>query len=77
MTGLNENAEYVIRIEGCVPEGLTDRVGPVTIESRPNGAALITTLSGIVVDQAALVGLVRYLHGLGVILLSVERKSRD
>ena len=32
-----------------------------------------TTLSGDVADQAALVGLVRHLHGLGIVLLSVEQ----
>jgi hypothetical protein len=32
----------------------------------------VTTFSHIVMDQAGLVGLIRHLHGLGVVLLSVR-----
>jgi hypothetical protein len=41
------------------------------------GDRLTTTLSGIVTDQAGLLGLIRHLHGLGIVLLSVERIARQ
>lgn len=33
----------------------------------------VTTLSNIVMDQAGLVGLIRRLHGLGIVLISIRQ----
>jgi hypothetical protein len=33
----------------------------------------VTTFSNVIMDQAGLVGLIRRLHGLGVVLLSVRQ----
>lgn len=33
----------------------------------------VSTLSNIVMDQAGLVGLIRRLHGLGIVLLSIRQ----
>lgn len=78
MSHLDEKAHYTIRIEGAIDDALAGWFGPVQIECRPSAhGQTITTLSGAVVDQAALVGLVRHLHGLGIVLLSVERNWRD
>lgn len=36
----------------------------------------VTTISNIVMDQAGLVGLIRRLHGLGIVLLSVQQTEK-
>ncbi len=74
MAGLDQPAEYVVRVHGRIDGSLADWLGPVDVASADAGGdAGITTLSGIVTDQAGIVGLIRHLHGLGIVLLSVER----
>ncbi|MFO7633981.1 MAG: hypothetical protein R6W76_15655 [Caldilinea sp.] len=74
MSRLGQTTHYTIRIQGGVDDTFADWFGPVEIERGSDaGGQPVTTLSGDVVDQAALVGLVRHLHGLGIVLLSVER----
>ena len=76
MTHPDPHAQYVIQIEGRIDESLAGWLGPVDIASVVEGSGrTVTTLSGIFTDQAGLVGLIRYLHGLGIGLLSVERVS--
>jgi hypothetical protein len=70
----SQMTHYTIRIKGTVDDTFADWFGPVEIECSADAKGqIVTTLSGDVVDQAALVGLVRHLHGLGITLLSVER----
>jgi hypothetical protein len=33
----------------------------------------VTTISNVIMDQAGLVGLIRRLHGLGIVLLSIRQ----
>ncbi len=74
MSHSSQVAHYTIRIEGAVDDTLADWFGPMAIECCTDAhGRIVTTLSGDMVDQAALVGLVRHLHGLGITLLSVER----
>jgi hypothetical protein len=76
MSHLDENAGYKIRVEGSVDASLVDWFGPMLIVSADGDelmAERITTLSASNIDQAALVGLIRHLHGLGIVLLSIER----
>ncbi len=77
MSHLDQPAQYVIKVNGRVDEGLADRFGPLRIDTDAGGAedavGVVTTLSGLAADQAALVGLIRHLHGLGIVLLSVQR----
>ncbi len=76
MPHLDQKARYVIQTEGDVDASLVDWFGPVEIASvEREGGEAITTLSGIVADQAGLVGLIRHLHGLGLVLISIERVS--
>ena len=73
MSHLDQPAAYGITVEGCVDETLVGG-GPVAIPSVvEDGDGAVTVLSGIVTDQAGLVGLIRHLHGLGIVLLSIER----
>ena len=59
---------YQIRIEGHLGRQWTDWFGGLTITLEENGDTLLT---GPVVDQAALYGLLRKVRDLGMPLLSV------
>ena len=61
---------YQIRIKGHLGRQWTDWFGGLTLTLEDNGETLLT---GPVVDQAALHGLLRKVRDLGVPLLSVSR----
>ena len=61
---------YEIRIKGHLDDRWADHFGGMTITLEENGD---TFLSGPVVDQAALHGLLRKVRDLGMLLLSVNR----
>jgi|SRR6266699_1067972 hypothetical protein len=61
---------YQIRIQGQLGREWTDWFGGLTIRLTDNGETLLT---GPLVDQAALHGLLRKVRDLGVPLLSVNR----
>ena len=65
---------YHIRIKGHLGSGWTDWFGGLTLTMEDNGDTLI---SGPVVDQAALHGLLRKVRDLGVPLISVIRMKPD
>ena len=73
---LNPNADpsqptvYQIRIKGHLGRGWTDWFGGLTITLEEDGDTLLT---GPVVDQAALYGLLKKVRDLGMPLLSVNR----
>jgi hypothetical protein len=64
---------YEIRVRGSIADNWSDWFEGMTIEhgASPEGIP-ITTLSGTVVDQAALIGILRKLHNLRLQLLSVN-----
>ena len=61
---------YQIRIEGHLGRQWTDWFGGLTITLEDNGETLLT---GPVVDQAALHGVLKKVRDLGMPLLSVSR----
>ena len=61
---------YQIRLQGHLGGQWTDWFGGLTITLEENGDTLLT---GPVVDQAALYGLLRKVRDLGMPLLSVNR----
>jgi hypothetical protein len=67
-------AVYRIRIKGHLGCQWTDWFGGLTITLEDNGD---TSLTGTVVDQAALHGLLRKVRDLGMPLISVMRVSPD
>ncbi len=74
MARMDEPAAYRVTIQGCIGKELVDESGPVQInEVRVDPARGITTLAGIFTDQVGMVGLIRHLHGLGIVLLALER----
>ena len=68
----DEPARYEIRIKGHLDARWADRFAGLTFAHESDGT---TTLSGPVVDQAALHGLLRRVRDLGVPLLSVIRRT--
>ncbi len=64
----DEPAVYEIRINGHLDDRWADRFDGLTLSRQDNGDTLLT---GAVVDQAALHGLLRAVRDLGVRLLSV------
>lgn len=64
---------YSIRIEGFLDEGWSDWFDDMIIQSEPGGE---TSITGMVRDQAALVGLINRIHDLGLGLISVVPISR-
>ena len=61
---------YHIRLEGHLDDQWTDWFGGMTITLEENGNTLLT---GPVVDQAALFGLLKKVRDLGMPLVSVNR----
>ena len=77
---LDRPATYQIKVPGRLDEGWSEWGGEmtVTVECEEDGRP-ITTLTGVV-DQAALLGLLRRLYSLGLPLISViwlQRSSED
>src|SRR3712207_6421176 len=65
---------YQIRIKGHLDRRWTEWFGDVTIALEDNGETLLT---GLVVDQAALYGLLRKVRDLGLPLISVTSVQTD
>jgi hypothetical protein len=63
---------YQIRIKGHLGREWTDWLGGLTITLEDNGETLLT---GPVVDQAALYGLLRKVRDVGMPLVSVNRSK--
>lgn len=72
--GLDEPGTYEIKVPGRLEEGWCDWFEgmSITVESGVD-CPTITTLTGIVTDEAALQGLLDRLYSLGLRLLSVRR----
>ena len=70
---LDQSVTYEIRVPGCLGENWSDWAGgmTITIESEADGPP-VTTLTGLVADQAALQSLLRRLYSLGLPLISVN-----
>ena len=67
--GQDEPGLYVIRIKGHLDARWADRFGGMTITLAENGETLLT---GPVIDQAALHGLLKKVRDLGLPLVSVN-----
>lgn len=74
---LNSQNCYEIKIQGQPNDAWLGwfEAAEVQAESLVNGTQ-VTTFSNVVMDQAGLVGLIRRLHGLGIVLLSIRQVER-
>jgi hypothetical protein len=69
---LDRPAMYEIVVPGRLDEGWSDWLEGMTVEVKSGGdGPTITTLTGVVADQAALQGLLNRLYSLGLSLISV------
>ncbi|MCB0121855.1 MAG: hypothetical protein KDE58_06395, partial [Caldilineaceae bacterium] len=73
-TGQSTMPTYQIRLQGHLSPQWTAWFEELTITSEANG---VTVLTGPVVDQAALYGLLRKVRNLGMPLLSVMQIAGD
>ncbi len=70
---LDQPATYLIKVPGRLDENLSDWVEGMTITvEREDGGPAITTLTAVLVDQAALQGLLRQLYALGLPLIEAK-----
>ncbi len=68
-----EPATYRIRIQGTLDQSWSDYIGDMNISVETGTSERpITTLTGELLDQAALAGVLTLLYDLGFPLLSVE-----
>ena len=75
---LDQPATYQIKVPGHVDESWSEWAGGMTITVESEGAGPpVTTLTGTVVDQAALQSLLRRLYSLGLPLISVNWVESD
>ena len=70
---LDQPATYQIKLPGHLDESWSDWAGgmTITVENEDDGL-LVTTMTGVVADQAALHGVLRRLYALGLPLISVN-----
>jgi hypothetical protein len=64
---------YQIRVSGHLSREWGEWFGDLEIDNQPNGEA---TLTGQIVDQAALHGLIQQLFALNLTLIAVNRHER-
>ena len=70
---VDQPATYCIRVVGYLDENWSARLGGLKINaSGQEGKRAVTTLSGQIIDQAALFGVLKALYDMRLPLLSVE-----
>ena len=75
---LHDRAAYRITVQGYLDERWSDWLEGMQIVSATGaGAAAQSVLAGELADQAALVGVMGVLHGLGLPVISVEYLGQD
>ena len=70
---MHDVCTYTIQLRGQVSEAEINALGPLpmTVEKAAPGA----TWFSIQTDQSGLIGLMRHLHGLGFVFLSMNRND--
>lgn len=71
---LNSQNRYEIKVYGQVDDSWLGwfREAEVHFEILAD-TSQVTTFSDVIMDQAGLVGLIRRLHGLGIVLISIRQ----
>jgi len=71
---LNSQNRYEIKVCGQVNDSWMDLFGDAKVHFETDtDESQITTFSDVVMDQAGLVGLIRKLHGFGIVLISIRQ----
>ena len=75
---LNSQNKYEIKIYGQPDDSWLSWLGEGHAHAEVlAGDIQVTTFSNIVMDQAGLVGLIRRLHGLGIVLISIRQVEKE
>jgi len=70
---LNSQNRYEIKVYGQLDDSWLDWFGEAKAHAEIlDNNSQATTFSDVVMDQAGLVGLIRRLHGLGIVLISIR-----
>ena len=70
---IDRSAIYCIRVAGYLDEHWSTRLGGLKIDATDyEGKKAVTTLTGPIIDQAALFGVLKALYDMRLPLLSVE-----
>ncbi len=72
MVTVSDSCKYRIQVAGGVDEGELNASSPLELQVEKIGAD--STWLSIDTDQSGLIGLLRCLHGLGFVFLSVGRE---
>jgi hypothetical protein len=67
---MNDPHVYEIRVQGLLTDRWSDWFEGLEIQKHPEGE---TTLIGMLIDQAALLGVLLKIHALNITVLSVNR----
>lgn len=71
---LNSQNKYEIQIHGQADDSWLGWFGQADVRSETLADdTQVTTFSNVVMDQAGLVGLIRRLHGMGIVLISIRQ----
>jgi len=71
---LNSQNKYEIKVYGQADDSWRGWFGEADVHSEALADGVETTIfSNVVMDQAGLVGLIRQLHGHGIVLMSVRQ----
>jgi hypothetical protein len=68
-----ESIQYVITVQGAVPQSWCDRLGGLRVSVASRGRS---TLEGTLADQAALFGVLDVLYQLGLPILEMKTLKR-
>lgn len=71
---MQETCTYRIEVQGQVDENELNKMSPLQISVTRKDTT--TTLFLTRTDQSGLIGLIRYLHGQGFLLLSITREAQ-
>jgi hypothetical protein len=68
---MDDSCTYLIELQGHLDENDLSLTGPLVLQllRRESGSTLFTVRT----DQSGLIGLLRHLHGRGLVLLSLNR----
>jgi hypothetical protein len=77
---MHESCVYRIKVQGLVDENDLNAMSPLQLTMVHAGAderdRCAATLFAVHADQSGLIGLIRHLHGRGLVLLSVIRERQ-
>ncbi len=72
---MNDLCTYLIELHGQMGEDEINAMSPLSVSVEKTDVA--ATVLAICTDQSGLIGMIRYLHGLGLVFLSINRVERN